>query len=100
MIPARSATARPQKRQRPDRSRSASINRRSYASLRRRTVVESPPEPIRDRIQPYATFDLQIGLPNRSCSEAETVLRQPTQDLAEATKIRIPQHPQFEGALG
>lgn len=55
---------------------------------------------VRDRIEPDATFDLQIGLSNRPCCEAETALRQLTRDLAEAFKIRILQHPQFEGTLG
>jgi hypothetical protein len=55
---------------------------------------------VRDRIEPDATFDLQIGLSNRPCCEAETALRQLTRDLAEAFKSRILQHPQFEGTLG
>jgi hypothetical protein len=55
---------------------------------------------VRDRIEPDATFDLQIGLSKRPCSEAETALRQLTRDLAEAFKIRILEHPQFEGTLG
>jgi hypothetical protein len=55
---------------------------------------------VRDRIEPDATFDLQIGLSNRSCCGAETALRQLTRDLAEAFKIRILDHPQFEGTLG
>lgn len=55
---------------------------------------------IRDRIQPDATFDLQIGLSNRPCGAAEVALRQLTRDLAEAFKRRILSDTQFEGTLG
>jgi hypothetical protein len=55
---------------------------------------------LRDRIQPDATFDLQIGLSSRPCSAAEVALRQLTRDLAEAFKERILRDTQFEGTLG
>ncbi len=55
---------------------------------------------VRDLIEPDATFDLQIGLSNRPCCEAETALRQLTRDLAEAFKSRVLEHPQFDGTLG
>jgi len=55
---------------------------------------------VRDRIEPDATFDLQIGLSNPPCCEAEAALRLLTRDLAEAFKRRILRHSQFEGTLG
>ena len=55
---------------------------------------------IRDGMQPDVIFDLQIGLSNRPESTTGTTLWHLTRDLAEAFKIRIVQHRQFEGTLG
>jgi len=55
---------------------------------------------IRDRIEPDASFDLQMGLSPQSVDAAAAPLQQLSRDLAEAFKTRIVADPQFNGTLG
>jgi hypothetical protein len=55
---------------------------------------------LRDRVDPEAAFDLQIGIAARERAPVETALLELTRDLAEMFKRRIGDDPQFEGSIG
>jgi hypothetical protein len=55
---------------------------------------------LRDRVDPEAAFDLQIGIARRERSALETSLLELTRDLAEMFKTRASAEPQFAGAIG
>ncbi len=55
---------------------------------------------LRDRVDPEAAFDLQIGIAGRERTPIETALLELTRDLAEMFKRRMSEEPQFEGAVG
>jgi hypothetical protein len=55
---------------------------------------------LRDRVDPEAAFDLQIGLVARERPALETALLELTRDLAEMFKRRIGDAPQFAGSIG
>ena len=55
---------------------------------------------LRDRVDPEAAFDLQIGIAARERTPAETALLELTRDLAEMFKRRIGDEPQFAGSIG
>lgn len=55
---------------------------------------------LRDRVDPEAAFDLQIGVSPRDRAPTETALLELTRDLAEMFKRRVGEEPQFAGAIG
>jgi hypothetical protein len=55
---------------------------------------------LRDRVDPEAAFDLQIGIAARERAPVETALLELTRDLAEMFKRRISDAPQFAGSIG
>ncbi len=55
---------------------------------------------LRDRVDPEAAFDLQIGLTGRERATSEVALLELTRDLAEMFKRRIGDEAQFEGSIG
>jgi len=55
---------------------------------------------LRDRVDPEAAFDLQIGMTARERTATEIALLELTRDLAEMFKRRIGEKAQFEGSIG
>jgi hypothetical protein len=55
---------------------------------------------LRDRVDPEAAFDLQIGVAGPERAPLETALLELTRDLAEMFKRRMSSEPQFEGSIG
>jgi hypothetical protein len=55
---------------------------------------------LRDRVDPEAAFDLQIGVAARERTADEIALLELTRDLAEMFKRRVGAEPQFAGSIG
>jgi len=55
---------------------------------------------LRDRVDPEAAFDLQIGIAARDRAPTEIALLELTRDLAEMFKRRVGAEPQFAGSIG
>jgi hypothetical protein len=55
---------------------------------------------LRERVDPEAAFDLQIGMAARERATNEVALLELTRDLAEMFKRRIGEKAQFEGSIG
>ena len=55
---------------------------------------------LRDRVDPEAAFDLQIGIAAREQDATEIALLELTRDLAEMFKRRVGAEPQFAGSIG
>jgi len=55
---------------------------------------------LRERVDPEAAFDLQIGIGARERTANEIALLELTRDLAEMFKRRVGDEPQFAGAIG
>jgi hypothetical protein len=55
---------------------------------------------LRDRVDPEAAFDLQIGIAARERTPDEIALLELTRDLAEMFKRRVGAEPQFAGSIG
>jgi len=55
---------------------------------------------LRERVDPEAAFDLQIGMGARERTGNEIALLELTRDLAEMFKRRVGDEPQFAGSIG